>query len=158
MRFFLDFTYTKADKAQPASYWIILLRLIQLTIKLSKMQKNCKRSLYIITLSFILCFINAKFYGFLINIRHVFEYLNQQLIRLAEEQKLSSVHLLTRDFHVWPDLHGNRSPVADPTIKGMICGLTMSSSVDNLAITYLGFVQALSVSGLILFSKAIPFC
>lgn len=65
---------------------------------------------------------------------------------MAEEQKLTSVQFLTKDFHVWPDLHGNRSPLADPNIKGMICGLTMSSTVDNLAITYLGFVQALSVS------------
>lgn len=83
---------------------------------------------------------------FFVNSRHVFEYLNQQLARMADAQKLNSVHFLTKDFHVWPDLHGNRSPLADPTIKGMICGLTMSSTVDNLALTYLGFVQALSVS------------
>lgn len=80
------------------------------------------------------------------NFRHVFDYLNQRLVKLASDQQLSSVHLLTEDFHVWPDLHGNRSPLADSTIKGMICGLELSSSVDNLAITYLGFVQALSVS------------
>lgn len=65
---------------------------------------------------------------------------------MAKEQKLDSVHYLTRDLHVWPDLHGNRSPLADSTIKGMICGLTMTSTVENLAITYLAFVQALSVS------------
>lgn len=64
---------------------------------------------------------------------------------MAKEQQLSDVDFLTKDFHVWPDLHGNRSPLADSTIKGMICGLTLSSSVENLAITYLGFVQALSV-------------
>lgn len=80
--------------------------------------------------------------------RHVFDYLCHQLDRMAKEQNLSSVHFLTKDFHVWPDLHGNRSPIADPTIKGMICGLTMSATVDNLALTYLGFVQALSVSRL----------
>lgn len=65
---------------------------------------------------------------------------------MAKEQQLSDVDILTKDFHVWPDLHGNRSPLADSTIKGMICGLTLSSSIENLAITYLGFVQALSVS------------
>lgn len=64
---------------------------------------------------------------------------------MAENQNLSSVHLLTQDFHVWPDFHGNRSPLADSSIKGMICGLTISTSIDNLALTYLGFVQALSV-------------
>lgn len=64
---------------------------------------------------------------------------------MANEQHLSDVDLLTVDFHVWPDLHGNRSPLADSTIKGMICGLTLSTTVENLAITYLGFVQSLSV-------------
>lgn len=65
---------------------------------------------------------------------------------MALEKQLGSVQLLTQDLHVWPDLHGNRSPLADPTIKGMICGLTMSASIDNLALTYLGFVQALAVT------------
>lgn len=77
---------------------------------------------------------------------HIFEYLNQVLNRMAKDQELKSVQFSTSDFHVWPDLHGNRSPLADSTIKGMICGLTISSSVENLAKTYLGFVQALSVS------------
>lgn len=27
---------------------------------------------------------------------------------------------LTKDIHVWPDFHGNRSPLADPNLKGMV--------------------------------------
>lgn len=27
---------------------------------------------------------------------------------------------LTVDLHVWPDFHGNRSPLADVTLKGMV--------------------------------------
>lgn len=65
---------------------------------------------------------------------------------MAENNGLESIHFLTKDFHVWPDLHGNRSPLADPTIKGMISGLKMSATIDDLAICYFGFVQALSVS------------
>lgn len=76
----------------------------------------------------------------------MFEYLNGYLTKLAANNGLTSIHFLTKDFHVWPDLHGNRSPLADPTIKGMICGLKMSATIDDLAICYLGFVQALSVS------------
>ena len=27
---------------------------------------------------------------------------------------------VTKDFHVYPDFHGNRSPIADPSMKGMV--------------------------------------
>lgn len=33
---------------------------------------------------------------------------------------LSAVDLLGSGLHVWPDFHGNRSPLADPTLKGMV--------------------------------------
>lgn len=65
---------------------------------------------------------------------------------MARHQKLHDVSLLTKDFHVWPDFHGNRSPLADPTMKGMIVGLTLSSNEDNLALLYLATMQALAVS------------
>lgn len=67
-------------------------------------------------------------------------------MKMAENNGMESIHFLTKDFHVWPDLHGNRSPLADPTITGMVCGLKMSATIDDLAICYLGFVQALAVS------------
>lgn len=53
-------------------------------------------------------------------------------------------HELTRDLHIWPDFHGNRL-LADPTLKGMVCGLTLSSSVNDLAALYLATIQALAV-------------
>lgn len=78
--------------------------------------------------------------------RHITDYLNDFAAKLAVERNLPSVHHLTQEFHVWPDFHGNRSPIADPNIKGMICGLTMSPTEENLAISYLAFVQAIAVS------------
>lgn len=32
----------------------------------------------------------------------------------------SPVDLLASGLHVWPDFHGNRSPLADPSLKGMV--------------------------------------
>lgn len=72
--------------------------------------------------------------------------LRQYLTKMAAAQKLNDVSLLTKDFHVWPDYHGNRSPLADPTMKGMLVGLTIDNSVENLSLLYLGTLQALSVS------------
>ncbi|XP_068629746.1 FGGY carbohydrate kinase domain-containing protein [Battus philenor] len=71
-------------------------------------------------------------------------YLRELLLRKAKEEKLSNVSLLTKDFHIWPDYHGNRSPLADPSMKGMICGLTIDNSEENLALHYLATLQGLS--------------
>jgi len=51
---------------------------------------------------------------------------------------------LTKNLHIWPDFHGNRSPLANPTLKGMISGLTLATSIDDLAILYLATIQALA--------------
>jgi ribulose kinase len=40
------------------------------------------------------------------------------------------------DLQVLPDFHGNRSPLADPTARGVISGLTIDSSFDSLAKLY----------------------
>ncbi|XP_074025444.1 FGGY carbohydrate kinase domain-containing protein [Leptinotarsa decemlineata] len=75
---------------------------------------------------------------------HIQEYLSNILINLAQQQNLKSVAFLTKDLHVWPDFHGNRSPIADPTLKGVICGLTLAVDEVSLALLYLATVQALS--------------
>ncbi|XP_045448329.1 FGGY carbohydrate kinase domain-containing protein [Melitaea cinxia] len=71
-------------------------------------------------------------------------YLRGLLTKMANSQGLEHVSLLTKDFHLWPDFHGNRSPLADPTMKGMIIGLTLNISEENLALLYLATIQALS--------------
>lgn len=65
---------------------------------------------------------------------------------MAKLQGLSDISLLTKELHVWPDFHGNRSPLADPTMKGMVTGLTINCSEENLALLYLATLQGLSVS------------
>lgn len=85
---------------------------------------------------------------------HSHAFLNRLLLELAEKKGLrqSDYHLLTADLHVWPDFHGNRSPLDDPSLRGMLCGLRMSQDVDDLALLYLAFVQSLAVSWSIRFS------
>ncbi|XP_022918633.1 FGGY carbohydrate kinase domain-containing protein [Onthophagus taurus] len=70
--------------------------------------------------------------------------LNDFIEEIAERKNLPSSCFLTKDFHVWPDFHGNRSPIADSTLKGMISGLQLGVDEEDLAITYLATLQSLA--------------
>ncbi|KAI8123419.1 FGGY carbohydrate kinase domain-containing protein [Lucilia cuprina] len=75
---------------------------------------------------------------------HIYSYLNRLLKNMAKERGLDDVCYMTKDLHVWPDFHGNRSPIANPNLKGMISGLNMNVDEESLAVLYLAFVQALA--------------
>uniref|UniRef100_A0A2I3RNZ1 FGGY carbohydrate kinase domain-containing protein n=1 Tax=Pan troglodytes TaxID=9598 RepID=A0A2I3RNZ1_PANTR len=72
----------------------------------------------------------------------IYAYLNSHLDLIKKAQP---VGFLTVDLHVWPDFHGNRSPLADLTLKGMVTGLKLSQDLDDLAILYLATVQAIAL-------------
>ncbi|CAH0554551.1 unnamed protein product [Brassicogethes aeneus] len=75
---------------------------------------------------------------------HIQQYLSLLLKEIAKKKNKNSVALLTEDLHVYPDFHGNRSPYADPSLKGAVIGLTLSDDEESLALLYLATVQALS--------------
>ncbi|ESO94473.1 hypothetical protein LOTGIDRAFT_206429 [Lottia gigantea] len=75
---------------------------------------------------------------------HLHNYLNELLDDIAETEGKYSIAELTNDYHMWPDYHGNRSPVADWSLKGMLSGLTLSSNLETLAVKYLATLQALA--------------
>jgi FGGY-family pentulose kinase len=52
---------------------------------------------------------------------------------------------LTKGLHVLADHHGNRSPRADPTLRGMVSGLRLSDSIGELALLYLATIQAIAL-------------
>ena len=42
---------------------------------------------------------------------------------------------------MWPDYHGNRSPLADPSLKGAVVGLSLNTDTASLATMYLATLQ-----------------
>ncbi|PQM39992.1 FGGY carbohydrate kinase domain-containing protein [Prunus yedoensis var. nudiflora] len=74
----------------------------------------------------------------------LFELLNKILETMMLDLKRPFLASLTEDMHVLPDFHGNRSPIADPKAKGMLCGLTLDTSEKQLALQYLATVQGIA--------------
>ena len=68
--------------------------------------------------------------------------LNARLHELAQRTAFPAE--LTRELHVLPYFHGNRSPRANPNLRGMISGLKLSATHDSLALVYLATIQAIA--------------
>ena len=61
----------------------------------------------------------------------VYQVLEQTLATMTTDH----VAMLTHDLHVYPDYHGNRSPLADPGMRGGVVGLTLDNdTVAHLSI------------------------
>ncbi len=72
-------------------------------------------------------------------------HLEAALERMRVAQGLAHVAQLTAHVHVQPDFHGNRAPLADPRMRGAICGLALDDgSEEDLAVKYLAVVQAVA--------------
>ena len=71
----------------------------------------------------------------------LYTYLNQTLEAMSGE---GSIDELSKALHVCPYFHGNRSPRADPNLIGMVSGLKLSATIEDLAILYLATVQAIA--------------
>ncbi len=75
----------------------------------------------------------------------IYQRLNTRLEHLAAARGLADLPAaLTRRLHMLPDFHGNRSPRADASLRGMISGLALEAGPDELALLYLAAVQAIA--------------
>ena len=72
----------------------------------------------------------------------VYEKLNGVLSALAKNNFIPAS--LTADLHVLPDFHGNRSPRADASLLGMISGIKLSDTTEDLARLYLATIQSIA--------------
>ncbi len=73
----------------------------------------------------------------------VYQLLNERLSALAGGSE--EIAFLTKDIHVLPYFHGNRSPRANASLTGSITGLKMTKTVDDLALQYLATIQAIAL-------------
>lgn len=76
----------------------------------------------------------------------IYEFFNGHLEVVRNKRGVSNIAYLTKNYHMTPDHHGNRSPFADETIRGSISGLDLNNdNLDGLAVLYLAAIQALAI-------------
>lgn len=77
--------------------------------------------------------------------QNIYEYLNDHLRKLAEKNKLASIAYLVRHFFFYGDLWGNRSPIADPNMRGSIVGMSSDKSVDGMSLLYYSTMEFIAL-------------
>lgn len=68
--------------------------------------------------------------------KNIYDFLNDYLHVLAKENKSPSIAYLARHFFFYGDLWGNRSPIADPNMKGAMIGMGSEKTKDGMALLY----------------------
>lgn len=66
------------------------------------------------------------------------------LNNMVEKIKTENGPRIASNLHVLPYHHGNRSPRADPNARGMVSGLTLSSTPEDVAPLYYATIQAIA--------------
>ncbi|KAK1028059.1 hypothetical protein LTR33_017397 [Friedmanniomyces endolithicus] len=76
---------------------------------------------------------------------NIYDYLNEHLREMQEKSNAPTISYLGRHFFFYGDLFGNRSPVADPDMKGSVIGLSGDKSLDGLALYYYGTMEFIAL-------------
>ncbi|KAF2813709.1 Pentulose kinase [Mytilinidion resinicola] len=76
---------------------------------------------------------------------NIYDYLNEHLREMREKENAPNVSWLGRHFFFYGDLFGNRSPVADPNMKGSVIGLSSDKSLDGLALYYYATMEFIAL-------------
>ena len=71
--------------------------------------------------------------------RTIYEILNEKVIQLEKERPE-----FMKNFHLLGYHHGNRSPRANPNLKGMMSGLSLNEGLEELSIYYIAAIQSVA--------------
>jgi len=71
--------------------------------------------------------------------------LTDLLDEMVKDKKVPFMSYLTKDMYLYPDLHGNRSPLADSSMRGMLIGMALDKTVGDLALRYYATAEAIAL-------------
>ena len=76
---------------------------------------------------------------------NIYDYLNEHLKEIKTRENAPTISYLGRHFFFYGDLFGNRSPIADPNMKGAAVGLSSDKSLDGLALYYYATMEFIAL-------------
>lgn len=76
---------------------------------------------------------------------NIYDYLNEHLNEMMTKENAPTISYLGRHFFFYGDLFGNRSPIADPNMKGSVIGLSSDRSLDGLALYYYATMEFIAL-------------
>ena len=77
--------------------------------------------------------------------KNIFEFLDEHLRALAAKNKAPSISYLVRHYFFYGDLWGNRSPVADPNMRGAVIGMSSDKTKDGMALLYYSTLEFIAL-------------
>ncbi|GJN74137.1 hypothetical protein PLICBS_008226 [Purpureocillium lilacinum] len=77
--------------------------------------------------------------------KHIYDFLNAHLEYMVEKQNAPGIPYLARHLFFYGDLWGNRSPIADPNMKGSMIGIDSDKSTDNMALWYYATMEFIAM-------------
>ncbi|ODV92029.1 hypothetical protein CANCADRAFT_23040 [Tortispora caseinolytica NRRL Y-17796] len=70
-----------------------------------------------------------------------FDYLNALLEEMRLHNSAPNIPYVAKHYFFYGDLYGNRSPIADNSMRGNTVGQEMDASLENLALQYYGAIE-----------------
>lgn len=77
--------------------------------------------------------------------QNIYDFLNAHLDQMALHQDAPFIGFLSRHLFYYGDLWGNRSPVADPHMRGAIIGMSSDKTQDGLALLYYSVMEFIAL-------------
>ena len=77
--------------------------------------------------------------------KNIYDFLNDHLKQLAAKTHAASIPYLGRHLFFYGDLWGNRSPIADPNMRGALIGMSPDTSKDSMTLLYYATMEFIAL-------------
>jgi FGGY-family pentulose kinase len=77
--------------------------------------------------------------------KHLYDFLNAHLEYMREKTGAPTISYMGRHYFFYGDFWGNRSPIADASMRGAMIGIDSDKSTDNMAMWYYATMEFIAM-------------